>query len=472
MLTTDSIIQFTNQRELAARRVAATHTRQLILIALTWAKDNATPTPVGHASLVASLSEVNGLEVREIVQAVNLEDFAFERLVESVRQHLSGPAEKTDIAIGAYVWNDVVVRDLLKALRERGVQNRIILGGPQVSNAPACLEHTYPEADVFIRGQAESALTALARTHGRPRIKGVHYAGMVDQCDQAFAAIVQCPSPWLSGRMSISSGAPAHWETQRGCQFQCAFCQHRSAGSSKAVSKRQSERINREINLFCDTLVGRISVLDPVFNYDDSHACEILERFVARGFSGELSLQCRAEMVSERFIDLAAQLNVELEFGIQSIHRAELDAVCRRNNLPKVERIIRELKKRRIKHEVSLIYGLPNQTVDSFRESVRWCLTQGIAVIKAFPLLLLRGTPLAGRKDDWSLAVDDGELPMVVSSSTFDRGDWDEMARIAAALASSEGNHPRTITELQLAESGRPHLLASERSRALGKGGL
>ncbi len=45
--------------------------------------------------------------------------------------------------------------------------------------------------------------------------------------------------------------------------------------------------------------------------------------------------------------------------------------------------------------EISLIYGLPLQTVQSFEQSVSWVQRKlPSATIKAFPLMLLRGTAL------------------------------------------------------------------------------
>eukprot|EP00055_Hartaetosiga_balthica_P017065 m.111593 g.111593 ORF g.111593 m.111593 type:complete len:123 (+) comp9238_c2_seq1:1080-1448(+) len=42
----------------------------------------------------------------------------------------------------------------------------------------------------------------------------------------------------------------------------------------------------------------------------------------------------------------------------------------------------------------SYIYGLPHQTHDSFYETYDWCRTHTTAKVVAFPLMLLRGTPL------------------------------------------------------------------------------
>jgi radical SAM superfamily enzyme YgiQ (UPF0313 family) len=343
---------------------------------------------LGHASLLAALRTEPNLTAHSVVQVVSRPDIQVpaivRRIVEMVRQ--ASPQE-TDVAIGAYVWNDKAVTALIAELRWRGFHGRIVVGGPQITYAESGLEKMYPEADAFIRGHAELALRQFAVNSGRPKIGGVHYAGEPDLGEQATLAFAQAPSPWLGEIDADHQGGHVYWETQRGCSFSCSFCQHRQPDARTRIVKVEFNRVDREIDLFHRMGIGRISVLDPIFNHDQEHAIRILRRFEAHGFKGELSLQCRAEMITSAFLDAAQELNVCLEFGLQSIYRREYLAVGRPNNMRKVEVVLRDVGRRRIRHEVSLIYGLPEQTLVSFEASIRWCQDVGVPVIKAFPLL-------------------------------------------------------------------------------------
>ncbi|MCB9619820.1 MAG: hypothetical protein H6724_10285 [Sandaracinus sp.] len=81
-------------------------------------------------------------------------------------------------------------------------------------------------------------------------------------------------------------------------------------------------------------------------------------------------------------------------------------------------------------------------------------------MIKAFPLLLLRGTALDRDRDTWSLRDSGGTMPMVLRSSTFDVDDWRDMARLSEALRVTEGRHPKDLRELRrLAATLEPDLL-------------
>ena len=453
-----------------AAEAAVEWKRYIVLVALPWTRESDAPVPLGHASLLAALRRENGFDSCQIVSPVNDDAFTAQGVLQQVMVEVAGmPCESIDVAIGVYVWNDKYVKGILRGLRSGGFRGRIVLGGPQITYAGDGLEQIYPEADAFVRGQAEAALCALARTGGRPRIRGVHYAGEVDLVEQAETRLQELPSPWLTDVAEVNDKFSVRWETQRGCSFRCSFCQHRQPDARTPVAMQAAQRIEHEIDLFCQAGVKRISVLDPVFNMKPAHASRVLSHFGARGYRGELSLQCRAEMVDDAFLDAAQKLNVCLEFGLQSIHKREYVAVGRPNNMPKVEHVLREVKRRGINHEVSLIYGLPEQTLESFRKTVDWCLSMGIPVIKAFPLLLLRGTELERTRVRWSLVVKEGDLPMVTSSNSFTTADWEEMERIANALASSEGSHPANLDDLMRTPSAHVVSENASKLRALGR---
>lgn len=421
--------------------------RTVVLVDLYWTRDKDPRVPLGHASLLASLHRVPGVTTHSIVVPVNLVSVDPDQLAERVLAAAAGPPDTVDVAISAYVWAEEILKDLLAILRRRGFRGRIILGGPQISYSGPGLEVLYPEADVFVRGYGETALASLARAPGRPTITGVHHAGDEDPCAQTTVDLDAIPSPWLTGVVPLEGQQFIRWETQRGCPYRCAFCQHREPGARLVRRQLARSRILDEIALFCRHDVREIAVLDAIFNIGSS-ATDILHALAEGGFRGRLSLQCRAELVTPNFLDAAAMLDTRLEFGLQTIHAAEGVAIDRRNEIEKVDQALAEVRRRAIPHEVSLIFGLPEQTLESFLASVRWCLERRVPVIKAFPLMLLRGTPLERARHRWGLRERGVRMPVVVASNSFDEDNWAQMARISEALAKTERAHPADIAEL------------------------
>lgn len=99
---------------------------------------------------------------------------------------------------------------------------------------------------------------------------------------------------------------------------------------------------------------------------------------------------------------------------------------------------------------MSLIFSLPTQTLASFRQTVDWCLVRQVPVIKAFPLMLLRGTHLAADAARWNLRESEHAMPFVISSLTFKEEDRAKMNAIAEALKATEGHHPCSIEHLDV----------------------
>ena len=82
--------------------------------------------------------------------------------------------------------------------------------------------------------------------------------------------------------------------------------------------------------------------------------------------------------VNENFLENIENIkgnggHVVLELGLQTVHRNEWRLIDRPNNLSSVRKVLTETRKRNISTEVSLIFGLPGQTFDSFKQSVDFC---------------------------------------------------------------------------------------------------
>ncbi len=418
--------------------------RRLILVALDWTRPKDPPISLGQASIVANMQRYN-VNVLPKSYAVNHQDFKVSNVVDFI---LKNSDINTDIALGAFVWNEKATQQILSILRKEKFSGRIILGGPQISYLKRGLEKYYPQVDIFIRGYAEEAMAQLFTSQQmRPQIEGVHYAGEADKGLSANANLEELPSPFLTG--IVQPQRFIRFETQRGCPFRCSFCQHREPDISKVRRNFALSRIMQEIDwITTNQVIQDVAVLDPTFNSGNQYM-QVMNRFIAGRYSGKLALQVRLEMIKPEFLDSIQTLNntarVVIEGGIQTIHKNEQKIIDRPNNMKLLESNLREAKRRGIEVEVSLIFGLPGQTVKSFQESVDFCKEMGANKIFAFPLMLLRGTPLFEMKKTLQMIESDEinlekinriqtDIPHVISSFSFNQDDWKKMADIAQNL--------------------------------------
>ncbi len=404
-------------------------TRRVVLVSLEFLRPGDARTSLGIASIAAAL-HADGLEVETLTEAVNAPDFDEDALAEIIHRALKRAGDDALLGIGAYVWNERVLVRLLPRIRAR-FDGPIVLGGPQISYAePGTLEASYPGVTWFVRGNGERAMVALARGDA-PDAAGVHVAGCMDRGAQAPFDLAQLPSPYLDKTLPI--GTHVRWETQRGCPFSCTFCQFRDAAGRRA--EIGEARVLDELRAFAEADVERISVLDPIFNANRARAVTLLREARDLGLRARLSLQCRFEYVNDAFLDALGGLDVELEFGLQTIHEVEGKAVQRPNNMRKVEEVVHQLRARGIYFEVSLIYGLPHQTLASFEESVAWCVEREVPRVRAWPLMLLRGTELHRQRTQLELVEStDRDIPVVIATPSFSTADHVSMEARAAWL--------------------------------------
>eukprot|EP00978_Attheya_sp_CCMP212_P013180 scaffold33078_cov48-Attheya_sp.AAC.2 len=417
--------------------------RSLTMVSLDWGRPKDPPLSLGHASILANLY-AHDVEVGQKSWAINDPTFRIENVISYI---LDQSTPKRDLALGAFVWNENYIKDIIAALRKEGYPGRVILGGPQISYVKHNVEKYYPLVDVFIRGYAEEALAELMLSPKlNPAIRGVHYAGKPSLGLSATADLSKLPSPFLTGL--IAPQPFIRWETQRGCPFSCSFCQHKEADPTKKRRAFTPERLQQETAWILESGINDVAVLDPTFN-SGRYYLEILRQLAKGQYNGKLSLQCRLEMVTIEFLELVEEINrfgtVVLEFGLQTIHKSEMRIIQRPNNIEKIKRILPDVHGRNIETELSLIYGLPMQTVESFQASIDFCKTNGASKIHAFPLMLLRGTSLHDQKTELGLVESSdiklqsssriyNDIPHVIESPSFSRSQWHKMAEMAEAL--------------------------------------
>jgi radical SAM superfamily enzyme YgiQ (UPF0313 family) len=335
------------------------------------------------------------------------------------------------IAVSCYIWNEYLLNPLLKKIRNLGFIGKIVLGGYQISySTKDKLKFEYPEGDVFIFSYSEESLLQAILWKKNDSVLFLNEA--VD-----FSEI---PSAYLTNEIQISENQKmVRWETKRGCPYRCAFCAHRDLTKNR-VYRHEKDKIFEELALFKSKKVKRINIIDPVFNAGKDYI-EYMEEIYNIGVDAVITLQTRFEMIKgesgAKFLDLAEKINAHLEFGIQTVVPDEYNTINRPNDSKLIAKLLPELKKRNISYEVSLIYGLPNQTIDTFQYSIDFLRSKGCKNLIAYPLMLLKGTELYDQKEKFNFVekqMGDFNIPTIIASNSFSESDWLRMAEIAEQL--------------------------------------
>lgn len=335
------------------------------------------------------------------------------------------------IALSAYIWNEYLTNGIIALLRRLGFRGKVVLGGYQITYGnQAELLRRYPDCQVFISGQAEQAFTELP--------DHLHAEGPVFV--NVPVDFTELASPYLTGELPVPLGAGmVRLETKRGCPYRCSFCAHRDLTTHR-VHKHPLEKVFQELAFLAERRVQRVNILDPIFNAG-KECLEVMQEIVRLRARSTFTLQSRFENIrgeqGDAFLDLCTQSNFHLEFGLQTTEHAVSKHIDRANRIDLVDAAIVRLVERDIPFEVSLIYGLPGQTLESFQRSIDHLLAKGCTDIKAWPLMLLPGTKLYDQKEHWGMREDSiGEfkIPVVTESNSFTNDEWEAMDRLAKNL--------------------------------------
>jgi radical SAM superfamily enzyme YgiQ (UPF0313 family) len=382
------------------------------------------------ASLLASLK-------LDTSKQLNITHWSFNVLEENYKSELYNKIKLNDlnifdkIAISVFVWSEMIAKELLGNIGF--YEGTIILGGRQIIGEENDLKREYPKCKIFIIGYGESC---------------IHEAFLLDEeiNDPKFfygnCENLNIPSPYLVNELPVKYNQKmVRMETKRGCPYSCAFCAHRDLNNNK-IYYFPFDRIKSELNFFKERRVEKINIMDPIFNIGNNYL-QILEYIYKNKIDSQISLQVRFERIKNKnglkFIDLCGKLNIILEFGVQSLIKKEYDIIKRGNDINTIGKVIGELIKNKINFEISVIYGLPEQTVETFQKTIELLNSFGCTNnIKAYPLMLLKGTYLYGGKQTWGLEEKNIEknynIPLVVKSKSFSAKEWYEMKYIADQL--------------------------------------
>jgi len=331
------------------------------------------------------------------------------------------------VAFSVFGWFEKAVTLAGKELRMRDPSVFIMLGGASIFGTEAELRGRFPFADMFTLSYGEKIFANLR-----------HYI------NQGVARVMDLPkfgeleSPYLSGAISLEGGIDTvRAETRRGCSFRCSFCKHRDTLSGKVYRIDNCERHLDEIKLFKARGVKKLNVLDPLFNDHEGHHGEQYLKLIRKlGFDGKVTLQIRPELLTEHFMEEASlNPNVIFEIGVQSLDPDVLKTIQRGSH--RTEAQLREklgrCRELGIATMVTLIYGLPLQTYDSFARDIGIVKSYGVGKVGAFPLQVYAGTKLAEDIGQYNLTMKEDAfcIPEVVDNPTHDFEKMRELAQVA-----------------------------------------
>jgi len=386
----------------------------------------------------------------------------FNRLkVDTAVEHLS---DADVVGISLYVWNEKLSLEIARRLKARKPGIVIIVGGPQMPDRsePFLREHSF--VDVACHGEGEQTfLDILERLPGRDwsNIEGTSYLNAVGEVVKRprlkrLRELDVVPSPFTTGIFDrLMEANPQQvwiglWETNRGCPFQCTFCDWGSATQAK-VFQFGMDRLNAEIDWFSSKKIEFVFCCDANFGIlprDVDIARTIAARKSEHGFPKAFSVQNTKNATERAYLTQKilsdSGLNKGVALSLQSVDVTTLKNIKRQNiSLQTYEELQARFTRDRVETYSDLILGLPGETYESFVEGV--CRVIGNGQHNRIQFNNLSILPNAEMGDPAYLkeygmetvetkiinihgALDEDEIPevqqLVVATKSMSRGDW------------------------------------------------
>lgn len=195
--------------------------------------------------------------------------------------------------------------------------------------------------------------------------------------------------------------------TSRGCPFDCIFCSNRLL-TKKTYRAHGVERVCEEVRSLIEVhRVRQIFVQDDNFAVNKTRAKELCREFVKRGFHRRMSwwAEARVDCVDEELLGLMAQANCRIiSYGLESGNQRLLDLICKGITLERTRQVVAMTRKAGIEIRASFILGLPTETVEESRQTIRFAKELGIDQVR-FAI----ATPFPGTRL-YDIAQEEGTL--------------------------------------------------------------
>jgi radical SAM superfamily enzyme YgiQ (UPF0313 family) len=299
---------------------------------------------------------------------------------------------RTDIVgFSTYVWNANRHRAIARELRARNEHALIVFGGPHVPDHPEQFLRENPFVDVVCHGEGEQTFMEIVEQYPQRDWRGVPGVSFLDAAGQCVTVpkrpriqdLSTVPSPFLEGVFVPLMAAHPEitwrtvWETNRGCPFQCTFCDWGSATAAR-LNQFDLGRIFDEAEWIAANGIDYLFIADANFGIlprDIEIADAIVAAAGRHGTPRQVLVQQtknateRAYLTMKKIAD--AGLATELNISIQTTTPEVLTAIKRQNiSLQTYGELQRRFVRDGIPTFVDFIVGLPAETPASFRESV------------------------------------------------------------------------------------------------------
>ena len=219
------------------------------------------------------------------------------------------------------------------------------------------------------------------------------------------------------------------------CRSKCDYCDFYSMPAGDDLMDRYQKALLTQIKSMVPRLKGR--TVDTIYigggtpsYYGEKRLRELLgylQRHLSVAKNAEITVECNPDTVDLKSMVRLRKAGVNrISLGMQSADPDQLRCVHRVHDPQQVIWAVEDIRAAKIENlSLDLIYGLPGQSMDSWRNTVRAALARHLDHLSCYGLKVEEGTPLARRVDEEG----DMDLPDGDSQADFYLAAVDQIQR-------------------------------------------
>jgi radical SAM superfamily enzyme YgiQ (UPF0313 family) len=160
--------------------------------------------------------------------------------------------------------------------------------------------------------------------------------------------------------------------TSLGCPYKCAFCCINAPFDANRYRMRSPKAVVREIDrLHNDFGVKTIKIIDEMFVLNERHVIGICDQLIERDYGLNIWAYARVDTVKPKMLDKLRRAGVRwLALGIESGSAHVRDGAEKALKDDDIVRIVREIQDAGIHVAGNFIFGLPDDTVATMRQTL------------------------------------------------------------------------------------------------------
>lgn len=360
-----------------------------------------------NAKFIHTNLAVRSLKAQLSDYDVEIIEMSINDSVHRIVQHLLA-TESITFGFSCYIWNMELMLKVTEMLKKARPEAQIVLGGPEVSFDSEEVLKNHHLIDFIIAGEGEESQKKLLESSGDTnafeKIPGLWFRksdGTVGQGPhEKVMDLETLVFPYSPEELVKLKDKIIYYETMRGCPYRCSYC---LSSTGQGVRTLALEWVFEELDLFINTGMKQVKLVDRTFNYDIKRAKAIFSHLIERGGETNFHFEMTGDLLDDDLIGLLKKAKpglIQFEIGVQTTDLTTLKAIGRQTNLTQLEENIRKiLHEKNIHLHLDLIAGLPYETYEVFKTSFNRTIALKPDMLQLGFLKCLKGTRIRREGD-------------------------------------------------------------------------